>query len=499
MIGLGEWTPDQPDYRGPGLTTATNILPREDGAYGPFGSLTAFSGALPTACLGLGAGKSNAGDYLTFAGTATRLYRLLSDNTWSDVSNPTLYSLTGDDRWQFAVFGNTFVAAGGVDEDMQSYDLTSSTQFAGLSGTAPRARYIAVIGNFLMAANTWDGSDGYLRNRVWWSGIGNAASWPTPGSDAAATVQSGRAELRDGGDIMGIVPGVLGADGAIFGESRIWRVNYNGPPTVFQFDVLERSRGVYAAGSIASVDGKAVIFLNEDGWYMLDGDRARPIGAGKIDRWFLNDLDDSARARMWSASIPDRKVILWAYPGVGSPSGLCNRILAYNWVSDRWTVVEQTTEMIGNARSPGYTLEALDSLGFTLDELPFSLDSRVWAGGGPIVGIFNSSHVLCQASGDNLEANLKTNEFSGPVGAARMFVSGVLPYTDADGITAAIDVKHSEFDTATTSSFRSPGADRIVPLRHPARRASIRFRVNAGETWNVIQGYDLKAKPEGYR
>lgn len=498
MIGLGAWAPDMPDYRGPGLTLATNILPREDGTYGPFGSLTAFSGPLPAACLGLGAGKANAGDYLTFAGTATRLYRLLSDNTWSDVSNPANYSLTGEDRWQFAAFGNTFVAAGGVDEPMQAFDLTTSTLFADLATTAPRARYISVIGNFLMACNTWDGTDGYLRNRVWWSAIGNAASWPTPGTDAAATVQSGRAEMRDGGDIMGLLPGVGGAAGAIFGENRIWLVSYEGPPTVFRFDVVERNRGVYAPGSLVSV-GKVAFFLAEDGWYRFDGQQAVPIGAGKIDRWFLNDLDDSARSRMWAASIPDRKVIIWAYPGVGAAAGTCNRILAYNWAADSWTVIEQASEMVANARSPGYTLEALDSLGYTLDTLPESLDSRVWAGGGPIVGIFNSSHVLCQAAGANLEANLKTNEFSGPIGAARMFVSGVLPYTDASGVTAAIDTKHSEFDTATTSSFRAPGADRVVPFRHPARRAAVRFRVAAGETWNVIQGYDLKAKPEGYR
>lgn len=497
MIPLGGWEPDKPDFRGPGLTVARNILPREDGTYGPIGDLTQLSGGLGSACLGLGSAKSNSGDYLTFGGTATRLFKLESTNSWTDVSNPSFYSLNALDRWRFSAFGNTLVVVGGVETNLQAYDLALSSQFADLSATAPRAKYLAVVGNFLMVCNTWDGSDGYLRNRVWWSAIGNAASWPTPGSDAAATVQSGRAELRDGGDIQGILPGIGGLAAAIFGENRIWMVSYEGPPTVFRFDAVERARGVYAPGSLIS-NGKIAYYLSEDGFYAFDGVQSVPIGAGKVDRWFLNDLDDSARDRITAASIPDQKIIIWSYPGTGWSGDRCNRMIAYNWVSQQFTEIRANAELIATARSPGYTLETLDSLGYTLDELPFSLDSRVWAGGAPIFAVFLDGAMYSLSGSNKLQATLKTNEFAGQ-GNARMFVSGVLPYTDASDITAAIGFKHSEFDTETMSTYRSPGVDRIIPFRHPARRASLTFSIPYGASWTSIQGYDVKSKPEGYR
>lgn len=478
--------------------TAHNVLPLEDGTYGPVGDAVTLAGTMGDTCLGVGAAKSNAGDYTTFAGTSTRLYKLESTNDWTNVSNPSNYSVQGYDRWRFAAFGNTLVAAGGTATNLQAYDLASSTQFADLSGTAPRAKFLAVVGNFLMVCNTWDGTDGFLRNRVWWSGIGNAASWPTPGSDAAATVQSGRAELRDGGDIQGILPGIGGAAAAIFGENRIWMVNYEGPPTIFRFDVVERARGVYAPGSLIS-NGKIAYYLGEDGLYAFDGVQSVSIGAGKVDRWFLDDLDDSARDLISSAIIPDQKIVCWLYPGTGwDSSGRCNRILAYNWISGNFTEISTTAEIIATARSPGYTLETLDSLGFTLDTLPFSLDSRVWAGGAPILALFNSGSMSSLSGANSLNAEFKTNEFSGQNGM-RMFVSGVMPYTDASSITAAIGFKHSEFDAETTSTFRGPGVDRIIPFRHPARRASFTFRIPYGADWSTIQGYDLKSKPEGYR
>lgn len=496
MIGLGGWTPDQPEYRGASLQVARNILPLEDGTYGPVGDLTTLTGGLGDLCVGLGSAKSNAGAYLTFAGTASGLFRLESTNEWTNVSKPGGYALGATDRWRSAAFGNTFVFAGGPDVNMQAFDLALSSAFADLAGTAPRARYIAVVQNFLMVCNTWDGTDGALRNRVWWSAIGNAASWPTPGSDAAATVQSGRAELRDGGDIMGILPGIGGAAAAIFGENRIWLVSYEGPPTVFRFDAVERARGVYAPGSLIS-NGKLAYYLAEDGFYQFDGQQSVPIGAGKIDRWFLNDLDDSARERITAAMVPDQKIVLWSYPGTGW-SSRCNRILAYNWVSQQFSEIQANAELIATARSPGYTLESLDTLGYTLDDLPFSLDSRVWAGGSPILALFNDGYMGSLSGSSKLQATIKTNEFGGQNGV-RMFVSGVLPYTDASDITAAIGFKHSEFDAETLSTYRAPGADRVIPFRHPARRATLSFRVPYGSRWTTIQGYDLRAKPEGYR
>ncbi len=50
-----------------------------------------------------------------------------------------------------------------------------------IADIAPKARYMATVKNFLVVANTWDSTDLYQPQRVWWSGLANAHSWPTPG------------------------------------------------------------------------------------------------------------------------------------------------------------------------------------------------------------------------------------------------------------------------------------------------------------------------------
>lgn len=498
MVPLGEWTPDQPEYRTPGLIIAKNTVPREDGTYGPLPSLSAFTSALPAACRGMGAGRTLDGNHLTFAGTTSGIYRLLSTGLWQDVSKVGGYAIGDEQRHRFMSFGSLLIDVMGINERVQVFDLESSSLFADLATTAPKAEHGAVVDAFLMLGQTYDDTDEFVPNRVWWSPVGAPNSvWPQPGTAAAATVQSGRVDLRDGGWIQGIVPGIGGASALIFGETRIWRASYIGPPAIFQFDAVERARGCYAPGSIVSA-GKVAWYLSEDGWYATDGVQSVPVGAAKVDRWFLDDLDDSKRHNMWTVLLPDAKTWLCAYPGQGNINGKPNHCLLYNWAAQRFSFAELNVEALGNLRSVGYTLEGLDALGYTLDTLPISLDSRVWVGGGPIVGIANTEHKLAQPSGPNMQADFVTTDFIAADGE-RIFISGVQPFTDGSGVQVALGFKHNEFDAATVTSFRRPGADRFAPFRHPARRAQILLRHQANDDWTYEQGYKLRSRKEGRR
>ena len=125
-----------------------------------------------------------------------------------------------------------------------------------------------------MVGNTFDSVDGAKPNRVWWSGINNATSWPTIGSAAAAQAQSDRQDFPTGGWVQGITGAVGGADGVIFQDNAITRVTYTGPPTIFAFQEVDRSRGCIAPNSIVNV-GDYVFYLSEDGFYSVQrGDLA---------------------------------------------------------------------------------------------------------------------------------------------------------------------------------------------------------------------------------
>jgi len=499
MTPLGPWYPDQPDYREPSLIEAKNMLPRDDGAYGPMPGLSAITGVLPARALGMGSSRSTAGIYGIFAGTASHLYQLQGDGSWLQVSKSGGYTLDvgNGDRPRGVQYGDRYISAMGISNPVQSFNVAGGSQFADLDAATPRALHIAVVREFIVLGNTWDTSQGFRPDQLWWSAFGNAASWPAPGSPSAQAVQSDRQILADGGHVQGIAAGIGGADAAVFGENRIWRMAYEGPPTIFRFDAVERARGCYASGSIVTV-GKLAYYLSVDGWYVFDGVQSTPIGAGKVDRWFLADLDDSWRENIYAAADVDRHVIFWAYPGQGNSNGLPNRILAHNYVTGEWSRGDLALDCMAPLASVGYTLEGLDVLGYSLDTLPFSLDSRIWAGGGGYVGMVRASdHKLCAFSTSTMQADFTAAEISGPNGS-RIWIDGARIYSDAPTVQTAIGWRDTAAGAINQTSYVTQDED-ICDHLVATRYGRLYGRIPAGTVWTNTQGYELKTRPEGRR
>jgi hypothetical protein len=131
---------------------------------------------------------------------------------------------------------------------------------------------LAVVGN------TTDGTFGPQPQRVWWPAIDDPTNWPTPGTSAAAAVQSDYQDLvGDAGWVQGIVGNLGTADGAVFQERAVIRMQYVGPPAIFAFSTAEGVRGTPAPGSLVQV-GNLVYYLGEDGFYVFDGSQSMPIG-----------------------------------------------------------------------------------------------------------------------------------------------------------------------------------------------------------------------------
>src|SRR5262245_58435059 len=155
----------------------------------------AYAAVESATCRGAFYARKADGTIVIFAATATRLWQL--DNTttnWTDVSKSgaAYSSVPSSDNWHLAQFGN-FVVAVQANTAPQSFDLSSSTAFADLAGSPPSARYIAVVGQFLVLSGLVN-----TPNRVHWCDLGVITTW-TAGTGFANTY-----DAPDGGIVRGV-------------------------------------------------------------------------------------------------------------------------------------------------------------------------------------------------------------------------------------------------------------------------------------------------------
>lgn len=494
MIPFDEYAPDQAALGFRGATVARNVVPRTLGSYGPLPALSVFSSnALGARCQGAYANRALDGVSYNWSGDATKLYRLV-DTTWTDVSKPaTTYGVGADQLWRFTQFG-TRVIATNINNPIQSFNVSGGTTFVDLAAAAPKARAIATVEpGFVMVGNLNDGS--YVPNRVQWCAIDDPTNWPTPGTSAAAAVQSDRQELPTGGAVQDIIGAVGAAEGVVFLENAIYRMDYAGAPAIFEFHEVERARGTPAPYSVISV-GPLAFYLGEDGFYAFDGAQSAPIGANKIDRTFFAELDQQFYHRITVAADPLSKIVVWSYPASGS-GGNPNRLLIYNWELQRWASGEAAVELIYRSLGTGYTLEGLNAVSATLEGLPVSLDARAWVGGNSLLSAFDNSHKLNLFAGANLAAELETGELDGE--GRRFFVRGLRPIVDGGTVTTQVGYRDGPSGVPSYTSASGIGADGTCPHRVAARHVRARVAIAAGGIWSHAQGVEPALTVEGAR
>lgn len=481
---FGEWLPDQPDTQNPGVTVADNVIPASMG-YRHLNQFNAYSGSASDTIKGLFAAKDKDGTVELFAGDASRLYKFDStDSGLDDVSQGTGYSLGTKDRWRFVQFGNEVIASGGTGVALQKWDLGSSTQFAVLSTDAPKADFIAVVRDFVWLANIDEGS-GRVPYKVYWSGFNDTTSW------TAGTEQSDFQEIPDAGAITGLVGGEYAT---VLMDKAIIRATYTGPPLIWQFDKVETSRGCQTPGSVCNI-GHLVFFLSDDGFYAFDGQRATPIGAEKVNKFFFDDANLAQKSKMSAAVDPTNQIAVWSYVSNDSNDFTPDKLLIYNYALNRWSSASVNADLLAPFFSPDYTLEALDNITSSLDALPASLDSNFWLGGqfqfGGALGA-----KLYAFSGDPLSATIETTESVISPGNTT-FIPRVYPYYKGGSVTMQIASRNNQSDTATFGSAVSPNTDGFCPFRANGRYHTLRMNISG--TWEYAQGVDVEAREIGRR
>lgn len=482
IINFGEWLPDSPDFANPGCTEAKNCIPVAN-SYQQLNSLSAYTTALDARCRGALSCKDKDGNAYNFAGDAGKLYSLAS-GTFSDVSKSGGYAAGDSERWEFAKFGENIIATN-WSNPMQSITL-GAANFADLAGTPPQARHIGVVRDFLVTGNTYDATDGNVPHRVRWSAFNDITDWAY-----SASTQAGLQDLAGSG---GWVQRIIGGEyGIIFQEHSIWRMSYEGPPILFRFDEVEPGRGTPAPGSVIAL-GANIFYLGQDGFYYFNTQSSTPIGKDKIDTYFWNDVDPSYLHLVSATIDPVNSLVMWAYPGVGH-SGICNKLIMFNWSTGRWTHAEANTELLVSALSTGYTLESLDALG-DLDSLTASMDSRLWSGGNTLLSAFDSTHKQASFTGAALTALLRTREFQITPGR-RTSIRAIRPIADGGTHAVRLGTRNNQADAVEWGASIPQAPSGRFATRENTRYASVELQVSGG--FNSIQAVDVDGKARGKR
>ena len=495
LVEFGPYLPDMPVLGTNGSSIARNVIPLTDRSYGPLGNLAATTGSLTARCQGAVALRASDGTIHHFAGDATKLYKL-STTTWNDVSIAAGYTIGAEAYWYGVILGDRVMMTQLTDA-IQSYVVGVSALFAVLAAAAPKAAKIAIIEpGFVMAGDTWDAADGFKPGRIWWCAQEDPTSWPTPGTAAAAAVQSDFQDLSIGGRVQQIIGAVGGASCAIFMESAVYRGDYTGDAAIFHFQDIERARGTPAPDSVINI-GPFALYLGEDGFYAFDGAKSVPIGTKMIDRTFFDDADPDYFERMTSGADVTKKLAFWAYASNNAVNGALDKLLIYNWEINRWSFAEVTTEFIFRSFSQGLTLEQLGTLYGSIENVPLSLDSRAFAGGRITLAAFDTSHQMGSFEGSNLAATIETNEFNG--NGKRFYINGLRAEVDGGTITAAIGYRETPQATVTYTTATSAGGDGICPQNISARFARVRVSIAAGGDWDHAIGVEPELIEDGER
>ncbi len=477
VLFFSEYRPDVSDYEGNSSQNITNAVPRGDG-YGPFPGFSAFTTALPATCFGSYAARKNDGTIAIFAGTTNKLYMLSNTSgTWTDVSlsGGTYNAMPTGAMWRFAQFNN-FVFATNANNNLQTFDLTSSTTFIDrLDSNCPAAAYITVVNSFVVLS----GIASPNVYRVQWSGLNDVSSsqaW-TPGINSADFQ-----DLADGG----IVHGVSGGEyGVIFQDTSLRRLLYSpGAPFVFQIDRIAVDDGLLTPYSLVQ-SGNNVFWLGPFGFKMLaPGGLPTPIGKERVDRTFLADCDFTHPELLMGANDPTHTRVMWAYKSRGNSASTADKMLIYDWALDRWSLV--TGGGFGGGlynitplAQPTVNLEGVDSAFGTGTAV--AVTSLTTAGTGSVI---TADQPIRLTAGRGLiftvAATSTTTLPAVLVPSTPYYVTAANLTTSAFSLTTSGGI-----GTAVTSTTGVIGTTTILTIPATAGTSSLRYAVESIESLNL--------------
>lgn len=480
-IKFQNWQPDLQGLSNSGQQDIKNVYPTGQGGYAPFQDLTAISTTGLTAkCQGAFAAQDSTGTTNSFAGDATKLYKL-TGGAFGNVSKVGGYSIPATEEWEFVQFGQRIIATE-ISDDVQYYDMGTSTIFADLAGSPPRARHAAVIGDFVVLANTDNDT-----SEIFWSGFNNSGQW-TPGTN-----QCDSQTLQEGGWIHRITGG---KSGWVFQEFAVSQMIYAGGEVIFQIDTIAQAPGLVAPGALAKV-GDDHFYYSQHGFMRFNNGGFEPIGDEKVNKWFEDHIQPDTTSLISASADPASKYVVFSFVSTdATDTSHPDTLLIYNRFAKEWAYAKISHEFVYPAKTEGFTLETLSALYPVLEDVPVSFDSRQWTGGSSYLGGFTTDHQLGSFSGDNLEALIETADFEGVPGR-RSLISNVQLACDTDDATVIIRSRERFADAVVDTSSAMMETNGNFGVLQEGRLHRIQVVIPAAADWTYATGADVEAQDAG--
>lgn len=485
MIPLFGFTPDV-EPTAPGIITdCSNLIPSEKGMVGGPTANTAVPGlaALADDCRGAAVLSNTTNIRRTFAGTETKLYEL-SGSSWVDVSDVGDYAGGSEARWMFAQFGDAAIATNGVEQIQASV----SGDFAAIA-TAPEARIVIAAKDFLLAFDTNDGTYGDRPDGWWCSAFQTHSDWAISISTQAT---NGRLVGVPGGIVAAAMLGNLAvaykSKGAYLGQ-------YVGSPIVWQWDQIPGEFGCVGPEAVVDIGG-AHFIVGDDNFWLYDGTRPVPIGAGKVRQWFYNDGSATYRYRTIVNYDRQNNRVWVFYPSAATSDGTPDRVLVYHLLTKEWGRSDRSVEAVLSFTVPGLTWDTLSSLASTWDTLPaIPWDSQTWQAGGRSLAYFDSTHALLTLTGSSDTCSFTTGDYgnddrSSTLNQVRLRFVRSPTTAQATGYSRGV-----EGDALVTHNTETL-ADGKFDLRQDDRWHRVSFTFTGDVE---VNGVDIPLQPSGYR
>lgn len=492
---IGEFLPALPKQNNPGCMVADNCIPAE-GGYAPFygpvlnaTTVTRDGGGTESTFLGPIRGAAlvfkSEGTPVIVGGSEDDLFvKVGAAATETSVAS----SVTVGEFWDFAQF-NDFVFATSITNNPQYLtDIDTDVVWSDLPGSPPKARYCERFADFLMLGYI-DGAP----TRIQWSGFNSpAGSWT-----ADRLTQAGFADLDPkAGEVTALVGGRYPM---VFQERGVSLVQYVGPPTVWRVALVSEDRGCIAPRSVATI-GSQTFFLSQDGFYMTNGSEFAPVGSQRVNKWFFETVDNTYVSWTQAAVDWQNRCVIWAFRSVGA--ALPDRLLIYSWEQNRFSTATVTVDWVVGSRIAATSLEDLDALFATLEDVTPSMDSEIWLAGDRITGAFisdGSESTFNTFNGNTMQADWELGAFQ-PAPGSRVFVSGAQPVMDTtDWAMQAAAIPADNERVESPQAYNSPGVDGVIPLRADGKEMRLALRMPAGAMWRRAQAVQITFRGSGRR
>src|SRR5207344_3531907 len=124
---------------------------------------------------------------------------------------------------------------------------------------------------------------------------------------------------------------------------------------IFQFSRVLHDRGCISKYGFATI-GNVLYFVAEDGFYSITGQQVVPIGADKVNDWFLAHSDVNRRDVVHCLAGVNKPRIVWVHHA-SSASPMYDRQIIFDWSNGRWSKSGVAAYVFGLLSSVGLDLD----------------------------------------------------------------------------------------------------------------------------------------------